>query len=139
MQRVKARGGEVVHRAGLGLRDPQREPVRGDDRLNVGAVRVRLAGLPQVDDLAADSDGLRYRPTILEETPRCRQSRFRSVHAADGPRAESPRASPDVDVLLLILAVRGDRAVDRCDWRDRQLPGKLCLRPQRPRVRMGAG
>jgi hypothetical protein len=82
---------------------------------------------------------LRNRPAILGEAPRCRQSRFRSVHAADGPRAESPRASPDVDVPLLILAVGGDRAVDRCDWRDHQLPGKLRLRPRRPRVRMGAG
>lgn len=90
---------------------------------------VLLKLVPSSAHRAPVTSKLRYRPAMLGEAPRRRQSRFRSVHAADGPRAESPRASPDVHVLLLILAVRGDRAVDRCDWRDRQLPGKLCCAP----------
>src|SRR5216684_3447073 len=45
-QGVRAGGGEVVYRAGLGGRDPQREPVRGEDGVDVAAVGVRLAGVP---------------------------------------------------------------------------------------------
>src|SRR5271170_1278878 len=55
-QGVGAGGGDVVHRAGLRGRDPQREPVRGGYRLDVTAVGVRLAGVPQVDDLAFYAD-----------------------------------------------------------------------------------
>src|SRR6266516_7573844 len=51
-QGVGAGGGDVVHRAGLGIGDPQREPVRGGKRMDVAAVGARLAGVPQVDDMA---------------------------------------------------------------------------------------
>ena len=50
-QGVDAGGGDVVHRAGLGIGDPQREPVRGKHCLDVAAVGVRFAGVPDVDDL----------------------------------------------------------------------------------------
>jgi hypothetical protein len=40
---VGAGGGDVVHRAGHYLRNPQREPVWGGHRLDVAAVRMRLA------------------------------------------------------------------------------------------------
>ncbi len=61
-QGVRAGGGEVVYRAGLGFRDPQREPVRGEDGLDVAAVGVRLAGVPQVKDLAFDADSRCFAP-----------------------------------------------------------------------------
>src|SRR5208282_5721526 len=51
-QGVDPGGGDVVHRARLGVGDPQREAVRGEHGLDVPAVRVRLPGVPQVDDLA---------------------------------------------------------------------------------------
>src|SRR5690242_6395937 len=56
-QGVGAGGGQVVHRAGLGVGDPQREPAWGEDGLDVAAVGVRLPGVPQVDDLAFHTDG----------------------------------------------------------------------------------
>ena len=42
-QGVRAGGGDVVHRAGYHLRNPQREPARGGHRLDVAAVAVGLA------------------------------------------------------------------------------------------------
>ena len=51
-QGVGAGGGDVVHRARLHGRDPPREPAGGEQRLDIAAVRVRLAGIPQVDNLA---------------------------------------------------------------------------------------
>src|SRR6266480_1351742 len=68
-QGVGAGGGDVVHRAGLGGRDPQREPVRGQDGLDVAAVGVRLAGVPQVDDLAFDADGWLFAPVGGDDLP----------------------------------------------------------------------
>ena len=50
-QRVEAGGGDVVHRARLGVRDPQREPVRGQHRLHVPGVGPHLAAVPQVNGL----------------------------------------------------------------------------------------
>ena len=57
-QGVDAGGGDVMHRPGLDPRDPQREPVRGDDRLDVAAMGMGFAGVPQVNGLAADAEGL---------------------------------------------------------------------------------
>jgi hypothetical protein len=37
--------------------DPQREPVRAEHRLDVAAVTVGLARIPQVNDLALDAEG----------------------------------------------------------------------------------
>lgn len=54
--------GQVVHRAGLHLGNPQREPVWRHDRLDVAAVGMGLAGVPRVDDLAADAEGLLLAP-----------------------------------------------------------------------------
>jgi hypothetical protein len=42
-QGVRAGGCDLVHRAGLYLGNPQREPVRGGCRLEVAAVGMRLA------------------------------------------------------------------------------------------------
>jgi hypothetical protein len=44
-QSVNAGGGDVMHRARLGLRNPEWEPVGGKDRLDVAPVGVRLAGV----------------------------------------------------------------------------------------------
>src|SRR6266536_4094622 len=55
-QGVAAGGGEVVHRAGLHVRNPQREPVGGEHRLDVAAVGMGLAGVPQVNDIAFHAD-----------------------------------------------------------------------------------
>src|SRR6266513_2563808 len=61
-QGVDTGGGQVVHRAGPGGRDPQREPARGEDGLDVATVGVRLPGVPQVDDLAFHADGGFFAP-----------------------------------------------------------------------------
>ncbi len=61
-QGVAAGGGEVVHRAGLHVRNPQREPVGGEHRLDVAAVGMGLAGVPQVNDIAFHADGLLLAP-----------------------------------------------------------------------------
>jgi hypothetical protein len=57
---VPAGSGDVVYRAGLGVRDPQREPAGAGDCLHVAAVGVRLAGIPHVDGLALDTGGLLF-------------------------------------------------------------------------------
>jgi hypothetical protein len=67
-QGMGAGGGDVVHRARFRLRDPQRGPVRGH-RLDVAAVSVRLARVPQVDDLAADADGWFLAPVGWDDLP----------------------------------------------------------------------
>src|SRR6202034_2222464 len=56
-QGVGAGGGDVVHRAWLNVGGPQRKAVRGEHRLDVAAVAVGLAGVPQVDDRALDAAG----------------------------------------------------------------------------------
>ena len=54
---VDAGCGDVVHRAGLDLPDPQREPIGGEHRLDVAAAGAGLAGIPQVDGLVLGADG----------------------------------------------------------------------------------
>jgi hypothetical protein len=66
---MSAGGGDVVHRAGFRLRDPQREPVRGEHRLDVAAVSMRLARVPQVDDLAANADDWFLAPVAWDDLP----------------------------------------------------------------------
>jgi hypothetical protein len=61
-QGVDAGGGQIMHRAGLGIGDPQREPARGQDGLDAAAVAVGLAGVPQVDDLAFHADSGFFAP-----------------------------------------------------------------------------
>jgi hypothetical protein len=61
-QGVDTGGGDVVHRAGLGAGDPQGEPARGEDGLDVATVGVGLAGVPQVDDLAFHANGRLFAP-----------------------------------------------------------------------------
>src|SRR5258708_31834953 len=45
-QDMAAGSGDVVHRAGLGIRYPEREAAGGEDRLDVAAVSMRLAATP---------------------------------------------------------------------------------------------
>jgi hypothetical protein len=66
-QGVDAGGGEVVHRSRLNPGDPQREPVRRHDRLDVAAVRMRLAGVPHVDELTLDAEGLLAAPVLRDD------------------------------------------------------------------------
>jgi len=66
---VSAGGGDVVHRARLGGRDPQREAVRGEHGLDVAAMAVRLAGVPQVDDLAFYADSWFFAPVTGDDLP----------------------------------------------------------------------
>lgn len=47
-----------MDRAGLDLGDPQRQPVGRRQRLEIAGVLVGLAGVPRVDGLALDTDGL---------------------------------------------------------------------------------
>jgi hypothetical protein len=54
-------------RAGCDLGDPQREAVRGEDRLDVAAVLVGLPGVPQVDEPALHADGLNRAPVGLHD------------------------------------------------------------------------
>jgi hypothetical protein len=51
-QHVLAGGGDVVDRAGLDGGDPQREPVRSQECLDVAAVLMGLSGVPQIDGFA---------------------------------------------------------------------------------------
>jgi hypothetical protein len=62
-------GGDVVHRAGFHLKDPQREPVRGAHRLDGAAVGVRLARVPQAGDLARDAEGRFLAPVAGDDLP----------------------------------------------------------------------
>jgi len=64
---VGAGGGDVVHRPGFHIGDPQRESIGGEDGLNVAAVGVRLARIPQVDDLALDADGRLFAPVAGDD------------------------------------------------------------------------
>jgi hypothetical protein len=56
-QGVAAGGGDVVHRARFRLQDPHREPAGCQYRLDVAAVSVSLAGVPEVNDLALGAEG----------------------------------------------------------------------------------
>ena len=51
-QGMGAGGGDVMHRPGFCLRDPQREPVRGAHRLDVTAVGMRFPRVPMVPTTA---------------------------------------------------------------------------------------
>ena len=66
-QGVAAGGCDVMHRARLGDRYPQREPVRGDDRLDVAAMGMGFAGIPHVDELALDADSLLPAPVRRDD------------------------------------------------------------------------
>jgi hypothetical protein len=55
---VGASGGQIVDGAGFDLTDPQRQPTRCRQRLEVAGVLVGLARIPGVDGLALDADGL---------------------------------------------------------------------------------
>lgn len=57
-----AGGGDVMHRARLHIRDPQREPAWSGHGLDVAAVGMRLAGVPQADGLASHADGRFFAP-----------------------------------------------------------------------------
>jgi hypothetical protein len=46
-----------VYRPRLDGREPQREAVRAEGSLDVAAVGVRLAGVPQVDDCVFGAEG----------------------------------------------------------------------------------
>jgi hypothetical protein len=66
---MEAGGSEIVDRAGLGVRDPEREHVRGEHRLDVAAAAVGLAGVPQVDDLAFQADRRLFAPVAGHDLP----------------------------------------------------------------------
>lgn len=50
--------GEIVHRSGFDLGDEEGEPVRAHDPLDIAAVGLGFAGVPEVDLLAFDAGGL---------------------------------------------------------------------------------
>jgi hypothetical protein len=56
-------------RAWLNLGEPQREPVQGEHGLDVPAMRVRLAGVSQIDDLTFHADSWFFAPAGRDDLP----------------------------------------------------------------------
>jgi hypothetical protein len=90
-----AGGGDVVDPAGQDRGDPQRDAAGGEQRLDVAAEAVGLAGIPAVDLAALPADGLFLAPVGSDDLAvedQVRQSllfAFSSASRRPGARAAS--------------------------------------------------
>jgi hypothetical protein len=64
---MRAGGAKVVGRSAFDLGDPQREPIRGREGLDIAAASVRFPGILQIDALAFDAGRLVAAPVGGED------------------------------------------------------------------------
>ena len=90
-ERVDPGGSDVVDRSGLGVGKPDREPAGQGDGLDVAAVAVGFAGVPQVDDLAFRADGVLAAPVAGEDLARRGPFNTMNSLSVPAPAGRSPR------------------------------------------------